>query len=226
MSGALGKLPYLVAEINAALEVYLSGRTGQQYNRTTFVLCDDAAELASKLFLLVDTKQWSDRKSNGSFKRFKDVTGEVRDVFAAKRPADHAQVSTLLEHIEGRRERRNQFFHSTELLDLNLQPRDCVDAFCDILDYGCLLFPADWNAAVASIGNMDTCEAILRLDKKANTDPSVLPKLNHVLGAWPRKGEKATKKGCEVVHHAEDLHLRVVVRNGGKALRDRLRSLL
>lgn len=226
MSGALGKLPYLVAEINAALEVYLSGRAGQQYNRTAFVLCDDAAELASKLFLLVDTKQWSDKKNNGSFKRFKDVTTEVRGVFVAKRPADYAQVSTLLEHIEGRRERRNQFFHSTELLDLNLQPRDCVDAFCDLLDYGCLLFPTDWNAAVAAAGNMDTCEAILRLDKKANADPSVLPKLNHVLGAWPRKGEKATKKGCEVVHHAEDLHLRVVVRNGGKDLRDKLRSLL
>lgn len=63
----MNKLPYLVAEINAALEIYLSGRTGQQYNRTAFILCDDAAELASKLFLIVDTPTWSDVKSNGHF---------------------------------------------------------------------------------------------------------------------------------------------------------------
>jgi len=35
----MSKLPYLIAEVNAALEVYVSGRTGQQYNRTAFVLC-------------------------------------------------------------------------------------------------------------------------------------------------------------------------------------------
>lgn len=29
----MSKLPYLVDEINAALEIYLSGRVGQQYNR-------------------------------------------------------------------------------------------------------------------------------------------------------------------------------------------------
>ena len=61
------KLPYLIAEINAALEVYLSGRTGHQYNRTSFILCDDGAELASKLFLLTDNANWSDTRSNGSY---------------------------------------------------------------------------------------------------------------------------------------------------------------
>lgn len=98
----MSKLPYLVAEISAALEVYLSGRTGQQYNRTAFILCDDGAELASKLFLLTDTPTWSD-KGGGRFKTFKDVTGEVRAVFLAKRAADHAAVDALLKRIEGRR---------------------------------------------------------------------------------------------------------------------------
>jgi len=60
----MSKLPYLVAEINAALEVYLSGRTGQQHNRTAYILCDDGAELAGKLFLLIDNPQWSDAKAN------------------------------------------------------------------------------------------------------------------------------------------------------------------
>lgn len=222
----MSKLPYLVGEINAALEVYLSGRTGQQYNRTSFILCDDCSELASKLFLIRDTPTWSDQKAGGRWKSFKDVTGEVRGVFTAKRAADLAAVDALLNRIEGRRDRRNKFFHSTDLLDLTLQPRDCVDAFCDLLDYGKLLFPADWDTHLAASGNMDTCEALVRLDRKAYGDPSVGPKVNDILSKWPRNGPKPKKKGCEVAHHAEDMHLRLAIRNGGNQLRDKLRALL
>ena len=185
------KLPYLVAEINAALEVYLTGRTGQQYNRTAFILCDDGAELAGKLLLLIDNPQWSDAKANGRFKNFKDVSAEVRAVFLAKRAGDHAAVDALLKRIEGRRDRRNGFFHSTHLLDLNLHPRDCVEAFCGLLDYGRLLFPADWDTNVAIAGNMETCEAILRLDQKTYNDPSIGPKVNAVFAKWKSPGEKA-----------------------------------
>lgn len=173
----MSKLPYLVGELNAAIEIYLSGRTGQQYNRTAFILCDDCAELASKLFLLTDTPAWRDTKANGHFKRFTEVTAEVRAVFHAKRPGDHAAADTLLKRVEDRRYRRNEFFHSTRLLDLNFHARDCVESLCDLLDYGKLLFPADpatpgsgWDAAVEATGNMETCEAILRLDRKAYGD--------------------------------------------------------
>jgi hypothetical protein len=222
----MSKLPYLVAEINAALEIYLSGRTGQQYNRTAFILCDDGAELANKLFLLTDNKKWSDKGAGKPFKSFKDVTGEVRAVFMAKRPGDHAAADNLLKRIEQRRDRRNEFFHSTNLLDLNLHARDCVEAFCDLLDYGKLLFPGEWDVAVAASGNMDTCEALIRLDKKIYGDPSVGPKVNDVLAKWPRNRPKPKKKGCEVAHHAEDMHLRLAIRNGGNGLRDKLRALL
>jgi len=229
----MSKLPYLVAEINAGLEVYLSGRTGQQYNRTAFILCDDGAELASKLFLLTDQTNWSDKKANGHFKRFKEVTAEVRAVIRTKRAADYPPTDALLTRIEARRERRNEFFHSTHLLDLNFHARDCVEAFCDLLDYGKLLFPRNalipgtgWEGSVEATGNMETCEAIIRLDKKAYSDPSVTPRINAVLKAQPRSGERAGAKGCEVVHHPEDQHLRLCIRNGGKGLRDKLRSLL
>lgn len=220
------KLPYLVAEINAALEVYLSGHVGQQYNRTAFILCDDGAELAGKLFLLVDNRQWSDARASGGFKRFKDVSGEVRAVFLAKRAGDHAAVDALLKRIEGRRDRRNDFFHSTHLLDLNLHARDCVEAFCDLLDYGKLLFPAEWDATVGIAGNMETCEAIVRLDRKSYGDPSVGPKVNDLFAKWRSQGVKAKTLGCEVAHHAEDMHLRLAIRNGGNSLRDKLRGLL
>ncbi len=220
------KLPYLVAEINAALEVYLSGRTGQQYNRTAYILCDDGAELASKLFLLTDKPLWSDKGANKPFKSFKDVTGEVHGVFQAKRAADHAAIDALLKRIEGRRDRRNDFFHSTHLLDLNLHARDCVEAFCDLLDYGELLFPVDWAGTVAITGNMETCEAVIRLDRKSYNDPSLGPKVNAIFAKWRSPGEKPKTLGCEVAHHAEDMHLRLAIRNGGNSLRDKLRGLL
>jgi hypothetical protein len=222
----MSKLPYLVAEVNAAMEVYLSGRTGQQYNRTTFILCDDCAELASKLFLLTDSLAWSDTKGNGHFKRFKEVTAEVRSIFQAKRSAEHAVADALLKRIDSRRERRNEFFQSTNLLDLNFHARDCVEALVDLFDYGKLLFPSDWDRAVAAAGNMETCEAVLRIDRKAYGDPSILPKMNALLQKQPRLGEKPTRKGCEVAHHPEDVHLRLAIRNGNKELRDKLRALL
>jgi hypothetical protein len=220
------KLPYLVAEINAAMEVYVSGRIGQQYNRTAFILCDDCAELANKLFLLTDNRHWSDTKANGRFKNFRDVSAEVRAVFHAKRAGDHASADALLQRIEARRERRNKFFHSTDLLDLNLQPADCVRAFVDLLDYCKLLFGAEWDAVVESVGNMETCEAVLRVDKRCYADPSVGPKMDAILRRQPRLGVTPTMKGCEVAHHPEDIHLRLAIRNGNKALRDKLRALL
>lgn len=218
------KLPYLVAEINASMEIYLSGRIGQQYNRTAYILCDDCAELASKLFLIAMVPAWSDNKANGNFKRFREVTTEVRGVFAARRPTEQALADRLLRRIESRRERRNEFFHSTHLLDLNFHARDCVEALVDLLEYGKLLFPADWDAAVTATGNMETCEAVLRIDKKSYSDPSVVP--NDLLGKQPRLGVKPGARGCEVAHHPEDFHLRLAIRNGSKSLRDKLRSLL
>jgi hypothetical protein len=222
----MSKLPYLVNEINAAMEIYISGRTGQQYNRTVFILVDDAAELAIKLFLLTDLPTWSDTKAAGKFKSFWNITAECRAVFAAKRATELDAARKFLERIEGRRTRRNEFFHSTSLLDLNLHPRDCVDAVVDLLDFGKLLFPVSWDVAVAASGNMETSETLFRLDKKAYADPAVAGRLNTVLNNWPRNSSTATKKGCEVAHHAEDLHLRLAIRNGGKALRERLQLLL
>jgi len=229
----VSKLPYLVQEVNCALEVYLLGRTGHQYNRTSFLLCDDAVELASKLFLLTDTPAWSDLKPGSNrFKNFWEVTADVRAVLA-KRPADYARIDQLLTTMQTRRGRRNDFFHSTHLLDLNLQSKDCVESFCDLLDYGKLLFPIDpgavgsgWEGAMEAAGNMRTCEIMLRLDRKTYGDPSVESRVNEVLAKWPRNGPNPKKIGSEVVNHAEDMHLRLAIRNGGRLLRDKLNALL
>ena len=98
------------------------------YNRTAYILCDDCAELASKLFLLTDTPAWSEHTkanlatSSGSVKSL-TKSGQS---FQAKRLGDHAAADALLTRIEARRDRRNEFFHSTHLLDRNFHARDCV----------------------------------------------------------------------------------------------------
>jgi hypothetical protein len=227
------RLRHLVREVAASLEIYLAGRTGQQFNRTAFVLADDCAELASKLFLISIDPKWSDYKDNGNFKRFNDVTAEIRSRFNTMRPKDVQAITDLTSHIESRRKRRNDFFHSAKLLDLTLYPRDCVDAFCDLIDYCALLFPPNpgkpaegWAVHAAAESDFETCEAILRLDHKAFADPTVTEKLNDILRKLPRSGGPAERQGCSVARFPADFYLRLAIRHGGKELRDRVRTLI
>ncbi len=249
------KLPYLVAEVHAAIEMYLLSRTGQQYNRTSFILCDDCCELASKLFLLSDDKKWTDKKpprptaacqnvpppatcprhptniaaptGDGGYKNFKDVTTDVRNVFTKKRATDLPKVEALLNRIESRRERRNGFFHTTHLLDLTPYSKDCVDALVDLLDYAELLFPTRWRGLVSTEAHMETEEIVLRLDQKSYSDPPVRGKVDQILQNYPRDKFFGPKpKGCEIVWFPEDMHLRLVIRNGGKTLLGQLKPLL
>lgn len=217
------KLRHLVAEVDAALDIYLAGRTGQQFNKVAFILADDCCELASKLFLITENPAWDDdkrtdkAKGRPQWKNFKDVTGEVR----AARPA----AADLLIRIEARRERRNGFFHSAHLLDLTLQPRDVKDALSDLLTYGSLLFGAEWEKEVKAQGNLETAAVIIQLDCRAHADPSIGPKVAGIF-AKRKRTEAPKTKGCEVTHHPDDHHLRLAVRNGGKELRDILQALL
>lgn len=138
----------------------------------------------------------------------------------------HGHIDELLARIESRRGRRNDFFHSTHLLDLTIQSAECVRAFVDGLDYCQLLFPVDWETHVATESTMETSEAVLRVDLKSFGDPSVGPRMNAVLKAQPRMEASPSKTGCELANHPEDFHLRLAIRNGGNDLRDRLRELL
>jgi hypothetical protein len=211
------KLRHLVAEVDAALDIYLAGRTGQQFNKAAFILADDCCELASKLYLITRNPAWSDARANGSFKSFKNVTAEVRSACSAS--------ADILARIEARRDRRNGFFHSAHLLDLTLQPRDVKDALSDLLEYGALLFGAEWEEEVKGQGNLETAAVIIRLDCKAHADPSIGPKVANIF-AKRKRTEAQKTKGCEVTHHPDDHHLRLAVRNGGKELRDILQALL
>lgn len=214
----IGKLRHLVAEVDAAIDIYLAGRTGQQFNRVAYILADDCCELASKLYLLTRDPNWSDQTANG-FRTFKAVTQQVRNAFPA--------ANGILDRIVARRDRRNGFFHSAHLLDLNLHARDVKEALLDVLDYGEMLFGANWNEHVAATGSLETTQLLLRLDCLAHTDPRIPGKVSAVFANLKGGGKAAAKaKGCEIAHHPDDHHLRLAIRNGGPELRAKLAALL
>ncbi len=212
------KLRALVEEVDAALEIHLSGRSSTRFNRTVFILIDDCAELASKLYLVRRDANWSDLNKSDRPKAFRTVTADVKAALPA--------ATKLLQRIEDRRERRNGFFHSTGLLDLTLHNNSVNEALADICDFGALLFGKEWQEEVASTGNMETSLALLQIDCRSRADPAITACASKVLKAEPRMGEKPKKTGCQVTHWPDDHHLILTLRNGGKALRDRLQALL
>jgi len=219
-------LSYLMDELCSGVEIYYTGRTGGQYLKTAFILCDDYSELVSKLFLLTHVANWTDKKSNGSFKNFHDIIKEVEDAITQQMPQNLTQIQVLQEAIKKRRSRRNDFFHSTNLLDLSVTPRICIEAFCDLLDYGGILFGANWQTALEGTRNLATLELILQLDRLAFSDPSITPKLNKLVQDCPRNLPNNKKKGVHVAEYPEDLHLRLCITWGGKSLRDKMKGLL
>jgi hypothetical protein len=219
-------LTYLMDEICAGVEIYYTGRTGGQYLKTAFILCDDYSELVAKLFLLTDDPRWTDTKPNNQFKNYHDVLQEVTNVVAATMAPHFQRINDLHDAMSSRRSRRNDFFHSTSFLDLSVTSRNCVEQFCDLLEYGGILFGGDWRAALESCRNLATLEVMLQLEKAAFSDPSITPKVNKVLHDWPRNTLNNKKKGVHVAEYPEDLHFRLCVTCGGKALRDKLSGLM
>ncbi len=218
-------LIYLMDELCAGVEIYYTGRTGGQYLKTAFILCDDYTELVSKLFLLSDNPSWSDQNHNGRFKNYYEIMSEIQQVIKAKRPKDLPAIQDIHSSMKIRRDRRNDFFHSTHLLDLSVTHRICVEAFCGLLDYGELLFPAEWRSALVNARNLETLEVLLRLEMLSFSDPSIQPKVNKILADWPRNTNNPCKKGVHLAIYPEDLHLRLCITCGGKQLRDKLMSL-
>lgn len=219
-------LTYLMDELCAGVEIYYTGRTGGQYFKTAFILCDDYSELVSKLFLLTDDPNWTDKKSGNHFKNYHDILDDVEGVVSAKMTAKLQRGKELLESMGNRRERRNDFFHSTSLLDLNVSQRICVESFCDLLEYGEILFGADWRTALEACRNFATLEVMLQLEKRAFCDPSITPKVSKIIQNCPRNTFNDKKKGAHMAEYPEDLHLRLCVTCGGKPLREKLKALL
>jgi len=220
------KLSYLIEEICAAVEIYFTGRTGGQYLKTAFILCDDYTELISKLFLLTNNRKWLDTKENGRFKGYQDVLGEVATVFEAKRPADLKDVRDIQVRMQDHHTRRNDFFHSTHLLDLSVGQRIVVEAFCDLFAYGELLFGTDWQKHVDSSRNLETMRILLLIEKESFRDTTIWQKVQAILRDCPRNKSNAARKGVHLTEYPEDFHLRLCITHGSTLLRDKLKAIL
>jgi hypothetical protein len=240
-------LAYLMDEICAGVEIYYTGRLGGQYWKTAFILCDDYTELVSKVFLLTDNPRWTDKKPTGgrancsaptcgraaghtgtiteSFKNYFDVLRDVENIVAGKKPSQLARVKELQAAMVGRRQRRNDFFHSTRLLDLSVISRNCVEAFCDLFEYGEILLKPEWRSSVENTRNLETLEVMLSLEKRSFSDPDITGKINKILQNWPRNNPTSRTRGIHAAEFPEDLHLRLCITCGGKALLSKLRAL-
>lgn len=219
-------LSYLMEEVCCGLETYFSSRTGGQYRKTAFILCDDYTELTSKLFLLAYDPQWSDKRANGSFKNYHDVMKDVASVVAAKKASDATEVKSIHTRLGQRRTRRNEFFHATSLLDLSVTARGCVEAFLDLLRYGEILFGADWTTTMTSTREMDLMHVLLKLDAQTSSDATLTSRINDILEAQPRNRSSQKSKGLHVAMHPDDMHLRMCLTWGGPQLVTQLSNLL
>ena len=162
--------------------------------------------------------------------RFKNFHRVLQDVFVNKRSSEVPLVDDLHTRMKARRDLRNDFFHSAKLLNLSVAQRDCVEAFCDLLNYGKLLFPTTWDTALSGERTLDTLEILLRLDRKCYSNPSITAKVSDVLKSCPRyrlsSKKSIPKNGVQVAEYPEDLHLMLSIIDGGQELRDKLAALL
>lgn len=216
----------LVREISVGVEIYYTGRAEQVYAKSAFILCDDYTELTSKIFLAKKIPGWTDETAPGRYKNYETTLNEVCRWFQSHRPTEQGDIQRLLDAMKLRRKRRNDFFHSTHLLDLSIRSGACVEAFCDLLDYGKLLFSGEWDKAVDDVANLDTLATILQLEKCAASNPIFLSHCNRILTSY---GEKIPKPGKGLPYSVvlgTDFYFRLSVLYGSGNLKAELKSLL
>lgn len=226
----MAQLTNLMSEIISGMEIFYSSRMGGRYTKIAFILCDDYVELLSKLWLGEKVKDWNDTKANGSFKSFSKILDEVSSCQKDRcHPDTHLRIVELTEQMKNRRKRRNDFFHSTHLLDLNVNKRGCVDAFCDLVKFGEFLFTDNWRQEVKASPKSEILCVLFQLESLAFVDPTIEPKINEILQTLPRREKERSsipKKGTQYAKHPEDLHFRLCLDWGGRELLDALKPLL
>ena len=166
------------------------------------------------------------------FKNYHRVLQDVCNVFKDKRLSEVSIAENLHNRMKDRRNLRNDFFHSAKLLRLSIDRNDCIEAFCDLLDYGELLFQEKWREVLPAGRTLGTLEILLRLEKKSHRNPSIISKIEKIFRDCPQylicdqKSVSTTKKGIQISEYPADLHLILSIIGGGQELRDKLAALL
>ena len=169
---------------------------------------------------------------HGRFKNYHQVLDDVRNIFVSDGTIEVSILDILHAKMKNRRNLRNDFFHSAKLLQLSIDRSHCIEAFCDLLDYGEMLFRERWQDKISAGRTLGTLQILLQLEKKSFNNPSILPKIDKILKNCPQylqfdsKNISATKKGIQITEYPADLHFILSVIGGGQELRDKLAALL
>ena len=159
------------------------------------------------------------------FKNYHRILGDVHDAIS---PTD-TTLATTLEPIQirmkARREKRNSLFHSADFLGFDIRRDEVVRAFCDLFDYGELLFGSDWRKEVNGVRQLETFEMLLRLEQKGANNQRLRERVRKVFQEFPRN-DTAKSRGWSVVQADHDLHLRLCVLYGESELKNKLKVLL
>lgn len=215
-------LRHLAEEICVGLQIYVAGRSGT-FLKTAFLLCDDYTELATKMYLTRRDPAWQDQ-ADGRFKNYHRVLDDLLAVIDADRGADSPAIREYHERMKARRARRNLFFHSTTLLDLQVTGRDTAVALVDLLDYCDTLFP-EWGVTASSVADLESLSLFVRLDAATSSDGTLLAQVNELLERQPRN-RRPRPRGSHVTVFPEDLYALLSIRWGGAELREAFRTLL
>lgn len=192
----------------------------------------DAAIRSGKAPNTEDIKKLVKGAGRDRFKNYHRVLQDVHDVFDDKRTNEVLIVDNLHTRMKARRDLRNDFFHSAKLLRLSIDRNDCIEAFCDILDYGEILFQTSWRNTLSAGRTLETLELLLRLELKSYGNPFLITKVNQILEDCPqympfdKKSISTTRKGIQISKYPADLHLILSIIGGGQELRNKLAALL
>jgi hypothetical protein len=179
-----------------------------------------------------DVKKLVKGAGRDRFKNYHRVLQDVYEVFNDKRTTEVSIVDNLHTRMKARRDLRNDFFHSAKLLRLSIDRNDCIEAFCDLLDYGELLFQTSWRNTLSAGRTLGTLETLLRLELKSYGNPFLISKVNEILEDCPQylpfnnKSISTTRKGIQISKYPADLHLILTIIGGGQELKDKLSALL
>lgn len=204
----MAKLDDLLHEIGNAAEIFLT--SSDAYLKPVFLLLDDYVELGSKLYLKTRDRNWSDTKTNGSFKNFHNVLSEVlAAVSATNQPKAKERVKDLHAEMSERRDQRNGLFHSADMVALNASERSVLKAFEEILEYLEILYGEIVKQRIAADNRLAVLFALIRLKRLAREDGRYAELLSDCFRNMPSNHPKPPKKrGAHVVEFPTDLHRR------------------
>jgi hypothetical protein len=101
-------------------------------------------------------KEWSANREDGRFKNFSNITKEIKDLKPITDSIGTVNLSNqelhaVLDNIEGRREKRNGFFHDHEQTELTITQQECLNALTDLYRLCELLFDGEFRAEVQKL---------------------------------------------------------------------------